>query len=121
GLVEDHVDEKGVRVTTIMEYFRDFNSLQDALKNKYELLHGGGPKNTYGKHQVMESPTPEDFCKRIREAGYATAVTYTEVLITRIKQVDAYAKKKKGKTVEVIKETANADVDPARFEGGSFA
>ena len=56
--------------------------------------------------------------KRIREAGYATAVNYTDALIARLKQVNGYAKAKKGKTVDVVKETANADIDPARFDGG---
>jgi hypothetical protein len=110
----------GTKVQTIKEWFRDYSSLDDALKNKYNLLKGGGPHNTYGKHQVMESPTPEDFCKRIREAGYATAVDYTPALINRLKLVNDYAFKKKGKTVQVIKETSNGDIDPARFEGGSF-
>jgi flagellum-specific peptidoglycan hydrolase FlgJ len=68
----------------------------------------------------MESPTPEKFCERIREAGYATAVNYTTALIARLQAMDDYAKNKKGKAVQIIQETANAEIDPARF-GGSFS
>jgi hypothetical protein len=111
----------GTVVHKIKAWFRDYASLADALKGKVHLLQSGGPRNTYGKHQVWESPTPEEFCKRIKDAGYATAVDYTQALIGRLRLVDGYAFKKKGKTVQVVQETANADVDPARFEGAAFA
>lgn len=107
----------GTKVQKIKAWFRDYANLADALKHKADLLKTG---KTYIKHEVMESPTPEDFCKRIKDAGYATAVDYTPVLISRLKGVDDYAKAKKGKTVSIVQETANASIDPARF-GGSFA
>ena len=110
----DPPDEKGTVVHHIKDWFADYTSLDNALQRKVDLLH----KPTYEKHQVLESPAPEDFCKRIKEAGYATAVNYTNALIARLKLVDGYAKKKKGKTVEIVQATANADVDPARFDGG---
>ena len=118
--IKEETAQDGTRVATIKAWFLDFHNLDDALNRKVQLLKGGGPYQTYTKHKVMESPTPEEFCKRIREAGYATAVNYTSVLISRLKLVDDYAKDKKGKAVEIIQETANAPIDPARFSGGSF-
>ncbi len=95
--------------------FCDYQSLPDALQHKYDLLAGKTRQQTYTKHQVMESATPEEFCKRILEAGYATAVDYTDVLIGVLRNVDQYAFKKKGQSSAIINATANSEVDPSRF------
>jgi flagellum-specific peptidoglycan hydrolase FlgJ len=110
----DPPDAKGTVVHHIRDYFADYTSFDNALEHKVKLLHN----KRYVDKGVLDSPRPEDFCKRIKDAGYATAVNYTQALIDTLKIVDGYAKKKKGKTVQIVQETANADIDPARFDGG---
>lgn len=77
---------------TITAKFRKYGSLTEGIKGYYEFLQ-------YQRYQNLKGVTDyKEACRLIKEDGWATAVTYTESLVTliekyRLTQYDGNTKK----------------------------
>jgi murein DD-endopeptidase MepM/ murein hydrolase activator NlpD len=71
----------GVNYTTITDLFRAYDSWDESVADYYALLSGAA------RYAILIGETDyKEACRKIREAGYATAPNYTTVLIQIIEQ-----------------------------------
>ena len=72
---EQNADGSYVQITA---RFRDYDSLSDSIEDHAKLLTNDRYRNVIAANDYKEA------CKAVREAGYATSLTYTEKLISLI-------------------------------------
>jgi hypothetical protein len=109
-------DDIKKNVHMVDDYFFDFANLSDGLQHQIEFISGTGKTKLY--ISAWNAPTPEEYAKRVAKAGYAQETDYAQSLVSLLTDWDNYAKRKKGQAATVIRDTANADIDPGVFTGG---
>lgn len=77
--------KKNGKYITIKTYFRDYDSIQDSVKDYIRLM------NTDNYALIRESVTYIDACKAVKECKYATSLNYTNNLINLIEQYKLYS------------------------------
>lgn len=82
-LSQTHEYIKGIKVS-VMAWFRDYDSIYDSLKDRYEFLQ----KPRYSK--IVGEKNYKTACGEIYKAGYATDPKYPSKLISLIEQYKLY-------------------------------